>query len=547
MPVRSVPELFKHILGVDIRQRGALGVQADVTIRGAGFEQTLICVNGMRLRDPQTGHHNMDLPVTLMDIARIEILPGHGSSLYGPGAFGGTINIVTKKPKAKGVEIEACGGNFGLSSQDLSVNYPLGTFNNRLSFSRKESSGYRPDTDFKISTLSFNSQKEFDFGTLEYLFGYTDKDFGADSFYSNLYPHEEEHTDTRFFNLKTHIRNKILELKSCLYYRRHSDKFILDRTRPSWYVNYHTSYSYGGDLEALKEFAFGSLLVGGELEQEKITSTRLGNHSRDSQALYAQFQSPQDGRTVCNLSLRADHYQNWGWQSSPGLSIGYEISPQIRFKSSFGRSFRIPSFTDLYYQSPANVGNENLTPEKATSCETGLSFSEGAFNADLTYFRRWADDLIGWVRSSPEEAWQAQNIAEVDAQGLELEFFLKQQDKSLNLPEIYTGYVYQYLEKEGTSLNTKYTLDFLKHHAYLGLGFSFPWELTQSLTLSYKQKLDQRPYFLLDSRISKQIKKDAFELEVFVDITNLLNTSYSEQSGVAMPGRWVIGGIRIKI
>ena len=97
------------------------------------------------------------------------------------------------------------------------------------------------------------------------------------------------------------------------------------------------------------------------------------------------------------------------------------------------------------------------------------------------------------------------------------------------------------------SLNTKYTLDFLKHHAYLGLCFSFPWELTQSLTLSYKQKMQQGPYFLLDSRISRQIKKDKFDLEIFLDIINLLNTSYSEQGEVAMPGRWIIAGMRIKL
>ena len=546
MPVRSVPELMRHVLGIDIRQRGVMGVQADVTIRGAGFEQILICVNGVRINDPQTGHHNMDLPVTLMDIERIEILPGHGFCLYGPGAFGGTINIVTKEPKETGLEIESSGGSFGLSSQALSVSYPLGTFNNRLSFARKESSGYRSDTDFKISTLSFNSQKDFEFGTLECLFGYTDKDFGADSFYSNLYPHEEEHTDTRFFNLKAHVRNKILELQGNLYYRRHADKFILDRNRPWWYVNYHTSYSYGGDLEASMEFPFGSLLVAAEAGREKITSTRLGRHLRDSQALYTQFQSPLKKRAVCNLSLRLDHYQSWGWQVSPGFGLGYKISPKLRLKASAGRSFRIPSFTDLYYQSPANVGNEDLTPEKAWSCETGLNFSEGALFAELTYFRRWADDLIGWVRSSSSEAWQAQNIAKADAQGLELELFLKP-DKTSNLPEIYTGYVYQYLEKEGTSLNTKYTLDFLKHHAYLGLCFSFPWEFTQSLTLSYKQKMQQGPYFLLDSRISRQIKKDKFDLEIFLDITNLLNTSYSEQGEVAMPGRWIIAGMRIKL
>ncbi|NQT00194.1 MAG: TonB-dependent receptor, partial [Candidatus Omnitrophica bacterium] len=167
LPVQSLPELLEHSLGVDIRQRGAKGVQADVNIRGSNFEQTLICLNGVRINDPQTGHHNMDLPVNLTDIERIEILPGHGSSIYGPGAFSGVINIVTKQPKAAGIELEVTGGRFGFSSQALAVDFGLADINNRISFANKKSSGYRPDTDSELTSLSLNSEREFSFGKLE--------------------------------------------------------------------------------------------------------------------------------------------------------------------------------------------------------------------------------------------------------------------------------------------------------------------------------------------------------------------------------------------
>lgn len=543
LAVSSLPELLQHIIGVDIRQRGALGVQADLNLRGSNSEQILICVNGVRINDPQTAHHNMDLPVTLMDIERIEILPGHGSSIYGPGAFCGAVNIVTKEPRPQGLTLEAAGGDFGLNSQGLSVNFPMVGVNNRLSFSRKESDGYRPDTDFKITSFALNSEKKFLIGKLEYLFGYTDKDFGANSFYSNLYPQEEEHTDMRFFNLKAHINSTILDIDSSVFYRRHSDKFILDRNRPSWYVNYHTSYSYGADLEALRNLAWGTVSAGAEVHEDKITSTRLGDHKRNSQAVYVQFQSLAEKRMLYDLGLRLDHYQTWGWQTSPSLSMGYKISPQLRLKTSFGCSFRIPSFTDLYYSSPANVGNENLTPEKAWSAELGLNFAEDMYSSELNYFCRWSEDLIGWTRSSSNAAWEARNIAEVDAEGIEFEFSLKPKDKCFS--DIHTGYIYQDLDSDLVGLNTKYTLNFLQHHAYLGLDLTWPKEIVQNLTLSYKQRIDQRHYFLLDSRISKRIEKDDFDLEIFLDITNLLNTSYSEQSDVYMPGRWIVGGVKL--
>jgi len=260
-----------------------------------------------------------------------------------------------------------------------------------------------------------------------------------------------------------------------------------------------------------------------------------------------QFQSPLDKKAIYNLGLRLDHYQTWGWQSSPHLSFAYKFCPEFRFKSSGGHSYRIPSFTDLYYQSPANVGNEDLSPEKAFSVETGLEFKQEAIYAELTYYHRWAEDLIGWVRSSPSAAWQAQNIAKVDVQGLELELSLRPPDDSTIVSEIYAGYIYQYLENEGASLTTKYTLDFLKHHAHLGLNLALPGKLSQNLNLSYKKRVDQRPYFLLDSRISKRFTKSEIDWEIFLDITNLFNTSYSEQGEVAMPGRWVIGGLRVKL
>ena len=113
--------------------------------------------------------------------------------------------------------------------------------------------------------------------------------------------------------------------------------------------------------------------------------------------------------------------------------------------------------------------------------------------------------------------------------------------------KIYGGYIYKYSQTDSASLNTKYTLEFLKHHAHLGLNLSLPWEIVQSLSLSYKQRIDQRHYFLLDSRLSKKFEQDGVDYEIFLDITNLLNTSYSEQDDLAMPGRWIIGGVRVKL
>ena len=94
---QSIQDLLEYVAGVDVRQRGAEGVQADISIRGGTFDQTLILLNGINITDPQTGHHNLNLPVSIAQVERIEILEGPAARIYGPNAFSGTINIVTKK------------------------------------------------------------------------------------------------------------------------------------------------------------------------------------------------------------------------------------------------------------------------------------------------------------------------------------------------------------------------------------------------------------------------------------------------------------------
>jgi len=105
---------------VDLKQRGTDGVQADLSIRGASFGQSLVLLNGLRINDAQTGHHNMDIPIPLEAIARIEVLHGAGSTLYGADAVGGAVNFITASPRATEVRTRIGFGNFGFNQQRVS-------------------------------------------------------------------------------------------------------------------------------------------------------------------------------------------------------------------------------------------------------------------------------------------------------------------------------------------------------------------------------------------------------------------------------------------
>src|SRR6266566_5069165 len=102
---------------LDLQQRAPDGVQADLSIRGGTFGQTLVLVNGQRMNDAQSGHHNMDIPLPLEAVSRIEVLRGSGSTLYGSDATGGVINIITKTPEATEFRLRTAVGNFGVNQE----------------------------------------------------------------------------------------------------------------------------------------------------------------------------------------------------------------------------------------------------------------------------------------------------------------------------------------------------------------------------------------------------------------------------------------------
>lgn len=545
-PVNSLPELLGYIAGIDVRRRGVEGIQADISMRGSTFEQVLILVDGIKVSDPQTGHHNMDIPLTLADIERIEVLHGQGSSIYGPNAFGGVINIITKKPEDRKGEVSFVQGENSLSAGNLSFSFPWRDSAHTFSLERKESSGYQYNTDFDILTSYYRSTIETSFAPFDFFIGHTDKEFGADSFYSNLYPDQWEETETTLASLSSRLGNDKVIFEPKLYWRRHWDKFILDRTDPDTFINHHTTYVYGSELDLHINSSWGKLVLGGEIGEETIESTNLGDHSRTRQALFAGFQPEIGNNFWLDMGMRGDYYKGWGWEGSPSVGLGYRVRPALKLRTSAGRSFRVPTYTELYYQSPANIGNPDLKPEESWSYDVGFDWTGNGFSWATTIFRREGDNLIDWVRDSSSDPWEAKNIGEVDTDGLEILFKMNPGEfyESSCFSEMSLGYAYLNSYGPEDSLQSKYVFDYLRHQVSLGLKRSLPFKIHQTWKLSYEDRVSGDNYFLLDTRISKQL--EGRNIEIFIDGTNLFNASFEEVGGVPMPGRWILGGLKIE-
>jgi iron complex outermembrane receptor protein len=546
-PYDAVQDRIADVGGIDIRRRGPEGVQADVSIRGTTFEQNSVLIDGVRMNDPQTGHFNMDLPLTSFDVERAEILKGPASSLYGPNSFGGVINMVTKKPGPDVASVSATGGSYGYFSGGASVSSVSGILSNRVSIEESRSSGYMSATDFNIFAITDSALFKTYFGQVDFFLGYLKKDFGAANFYASAYPNEEEHTDTRYFKLAADVESGDLAVKPKFFLKRHFDKFQLDQYRAGWQTNYHTTYNYGADVPFVLENAFCDAVYGFEISRNTIDSTNLQTHKRTDTAIYAELIPHLAESLYLNIAFRGDYYTDFGWEYSPTVGASYRLTEDFKVRGLIGRAYRIPTFTDLYYNSVTDAGNSSLESESSWSYEAGADYSRGPFRASVTYFHRNSSDTIDWTRPGSSGRWRASNIGTVDTNGVEasLELYAKKLCAWLPVEKASFGYtaVDNYSKHDYFS---KYALDYLKQEM-TGIvvfdigGFKNSW------ILNYKKRVGNSGYVVCDMKIWKEIvRKGKVAFEVFLDIANLSDTSYSEQSGVMMPGRWLKSGARFQ-
>ncbi|MFP4093196.1 MAG: TonB-dependent receptor plug domain-containing protein [Cyclobacteriaceae bacterium] len=548
MPVQSLNEALAYVPGVDIRQRGPAGAQADVSIRGGTFEQTLVLINGIKMSDPQTGHHLMNLPLDVDNIERIEVLKGPAARIYGQNAFSGAINIVTKVPSEPVAVFSGYAGDFETFGGNVSAALPGETYGQYLSLSHDQSAGYRENSDYRITNAFYQSYLKLGEGKLNFLGGLTQRAFGAGGFYV---PESEEYEEvtTSFVALDYQAVMGRWTFQPRAYWRRGHDDYVFRRSDPSFFNNLHTTHVGGAELHSTYRSSLGLTGLGVEYRYEDINSNNLGDHNRSLAGIFAEHRFSLWNRLDVTPGLYLNWYSDYGWNFFPGIDASYEISESWRAFANVGRSFRIPTYTDLYYNGPSNVGNENLEPEDAITYEGGFKFFRGNFWGQLSYFNRDASNLIDWVREEVAEGqealpWQPLNFYDVDIQGIEAGInynFTVEQSAWIRK----AGLNYTYLDtelQETEGVESRYALDNLNHQLIADLTHRIAGKVYHSLRFRYLDRATLKDYALLDSRVFFQSER----FNVFAEATNITNTEYKEAGYVPMPGRWFRAGVTFK-
>jgi outer membrane cobalamin receptor len=365
LPVHSIADVLALTVSADMRLRAPFGLQTDIKLRGSAYSQVLILVDGIRINDSQTDHHNSDFPVQLQDVERIEILLGPGSSIYGADAFGGIVNVITRR-QTESIGASAFAGQHGFVEGSFSAAFHKGKVEQSISASGSGSSGFEYDRDFR--SVAISSRTRFGDRSTFYV-SHVNKEFGANGFYG---PAPSQQWTNQSLVSFEHRNNETLFQG---YYRTHGDRFLYDIRSPGLYGNRHRTHAAGALIKGQYKLSdAGSITLGGEAGGDWIVSGNLGNHEFARTSLFAEFQWTPAKTIAVYPGLRFDYYSNFGGAASPSLSGRWWILSRIRLRSSFGRAFRMPTFTELYYRDPNNEADPSLKPESSWSEEIGSDF-----------------------------------------------------------------------------------------------------------------------------------------------------------------------------
>lgn len=586
LPATTFYELLQAISGVEIQSRGGFGVQGDIVMRGSTFSQVLVLIDGMKINDPLTGHFNCYVPVSNMEIERIEVLKGAGASMYGPDAVGGVINIITKGFDSLKNGTSSTGTvNYGannLISSTGSLFHKSNKFYLGLGVSMNKSigdsilpvvldstttlEGYR--NFFDIKNISFSAGfKINDLWKLKVRSSILSSDFNARYFYTSYPSDKSTEITSNWFN-RVQIQRKtssgsLLDINAS--YKRSTDNFLYSPTSDTNvhkmdYLNFTVNNS--SEINHKLDVKFGAQ---GDLR--KIESNDRGNHSDYHFGAYIMGVY-KSNNIVLTTILREDYDQNYGFEFCPQINAAYNIS-NIVIRASAGKSIRAADYTERYnnnlaFKTYLRLGNPNLIAERGWSEEIGVNYYPYK-NVLLkaTAFSRQSNNIIDYILTNesdidnnigslqPGADYQfAKNIKDVNVYGLELELNTRIPIRNDNYFHGQLGYTFTditsdtlgiYLSSFAKHLiNAQVTL---KYNAFLFSLSGLYKERNAQLAESISSTL-QSNYTLLNGRVAYELKNGIF---INIQVLNLTNTSYQNILGAKMPGRWLMGGVKWEI
>lgn len=531
----SAVDYLQSDSSIDLQQRAPNGVQADLTILGSTFAETLVLLDELRMNDAQTAHHDMDIPVPIEAASRIEVLHGAGSTFYGADAMGGAVNFITAPALATELRVRAGLGNQGFNQEHVYGSLLIRNWSETIAADRDFSSGFIPDRDYRSTTASSETRFKSALGQTDVIFAGSDRPFGADQFYGD-FP-SWERTKNWFASGEQDLG---ANTSAAFGYRRHTDEFVLFRSDPSIYENNHVDQSWQGALRRHDSLADNTTLsYGAEGQGDSIVSNNLGDHARNREAVYGNLDFRALHRFSLSAGVREEFFSGGTNVFTPSIAGGLWLKNTLKLRASISRGFRIPTYTDLYYSDPATVGNPSLKPESTWDLEGGTDWNPtSSISIGSTFFRRWDSNLIDYVQLATGEPYQAENIQSLRFTGIEAH-------SDFRLPrsqQIQLAYTFLHGNQAPLAGSvSRYVFNYPSHDAIFGWTGAWHEWLVARTRVGVTQRFAHQAYPVWDLSVAHE----SGIVRPYLQLANLSNTGCEEIPGVLMPSRSIIGGMEL--
>ena len=589
-PVQSINDLIKYAAGVDVRQRGPIGAQTDVSVRGGNYEQITILLNGINLNDPQTGHNAFDFPCDISDIERIEVLEGPAGRVYGTSSLLGAINIVTKTPIKQSIQANIEGGSFGYGKAGIRFSYAKDNWGHSLSGNYTRSDGYsRSETghlnaDYAGGKAFYQGVYNDESVRVNWYAGLSSRGFGSNTFYSSYSDEQYEHTFKTYTAIQAENKIGKLHFRPSIYWNRTMDRWELFRDNADAYpFNYHRTDVYGVNLNAYFDWTLGRTAFGAELRNEDLVSGNLGEKLSEPKHIHGTDRNYEYGINRTNVQFVLEHnillenftlsagliavknsWSEMNMRVYPGVDASYHLGKNWKVYASYNTSLRMPSVTELYYNSKGYNANKNLKPEELSAIEAGVKYQSRGFAAKASIYQNDMKNLIDWIidTNSSDATLTTTNFGKIKATGVEsaLAFDFQQLLPSQNILKRF-DLSYAWInqdQKKYEGITSMYVLEYLRHKVTANLQLHLWKQLNLGLNYRFQKRNGNyavgkddagnailkkySPYSVLDAKLSWDVP----HYSLYLKANNLTAHRYIDFGRLKQPGMWLMAGATLQ-
>jgi vitamin B12 transporter len=565
--LQTLPDVLKDVPGLNVVRSGGPGGQTSVFMRGTNSNHTKVFVDGIDVNDPSSPTASFDFGLFLaQDIAKVEVLRGPQSGLYGSDAIGGVINIITKSgsgPASVVARVE--GGSFDTFNQSAALGGSVDGFHYTANIEHFHS-GATPVTPLDLlapgekriddyydnltasTKLGLNLSDVFDLGLVG---RYTDTHLRNTGENFATFPGTPDSTQSRDHTHQYYTRGTAhlalfdghFEQTLGVAYSNLNSSATSPDGPPSDYSGTRLKLDWQGNVKLGSDEI---LVLGAEHQKDEITNPISASTAIHSG--YVELQSAFAGDFFNTLSIRYDDNDRFGSKVTYRLAPAYLIGATgTKLKASVGSGFKAPTLAEMFQNFPNFdfFGNPNLRPESSVGYDFGFEQRlADSVRFGVTYYRNNIKNLIADNAAFTSYA----NVGRAVTDGVE-SFVAYQPMQALELRADYT------FTQAYDDILHEVLLRRPKHKA----SVTAEWRPTAKLSVSPSvlyvgswidgnrdfsiPRLTAGGYTIADVAANYELTG---RLSIFGRVDNLFGRRYQEPVGFLQPGRGAYAGVKAR-